>query len=96
MNDEEIKEYHFHIYFYQNNPKSKELAMIIRSEFYKFVTEKLYVVALDKVSQQHQHDQSADVFQGPRGPHWSAHNWILRGVGAARVSRTSPVLVHVE
>ncbi len=50
MDDEEIKEYHFHIYFYQHNPKSKDLAMALRTEFFRFVSEKLYVVALDKVS----------------------------------------------
>jgi len=49
MDEEEIKEYHFHAYFYQNNPKSKEMAIALRTEFFRFVSEHLYVVALDKV-----------------------------------------------
>eukprot|EP01116_Phalansterium_solitarium_P013525 TRINITY_DN3090_c0_g1_i1.p2 TRINITY_DN3090_c0_g1~~TRINITY_DN3090_c0_g1_i1.p2 ORF type:complete len:145 (+),score=19.55 TRINITY_DN3090_c0_g1_i1:54-488(+) len=57
LDPEFIQEYHFHVYFLQNNEQSRESAEAIRERLSTLIEQKYFGLVLNKVN------------YGPRGPH---------------------------
>eukprot|EP00944_MAST-04C_sp_MAST-4C-sp1_P011782 g11782.t1 len=72
IEDPEIKEWHFHVYWFQNNRNQKEAALRIRSELIEHVRKKDFIVVLDGVGTEILPKLKSNVppiNNGPRGPH---------------------------
>ncbi|KAF9407049.1 hypothetical protein BGZ94_002844 [Podila epigama] len=57
----EVKEYHFHLYYYQNNAKSRESAIAIRNKLGDLIDQGYVTVVPQNVP--------GGIFPGPVGPH---------------------------
>lgn len=71
--DPEIKEWHFHVYWFQNNRNQKEAALRIRNELIEHVRTKDFIVVLDGVNNsilpKLNTSNVPPINNGPRGPH---------------------------
>ncbi|KAG0009099.1 hypothetical protein BGZ82_004211, partial [Podila clonocystis] len=57
----EVKEYHFHLYFFQNNTKSRESAVAIRNKLTELIDQGYVTIVPQAVP--------GGVHTGPIGPH---------------------------
>ena len=71
--DADIKEWHFHVYFFQNNDRSVADAMRLKRELVENVREKRFLCVCDGVNdtilEGFDSEDVPGVNHGPRGPH---------------------------